>query len=439
MATYWDPTYGGGKPSMSYGPNTSSATPLDGFSFMTQRTPPAYANAGALDETFGSMLPRVAQGPQNAFNPAQLAALNAQGLQQLRANQSALNAGAGQSAAARGIAGPNFGTLFGGANNAANRGALAQGDLNARLKGLEMGNQQYQSFANAANQMGALGAQEADRQAQIWQQQLSTDLAQQLQDMMGSQAMQQIGGRGEQERLTSAQEFGQESQLSEQRTGEDIQRLTEQYKNNLGLAQYENLSNRDIMILDSWLKLGMDPATIMKIMESGGGEIRNQFDQRLEALAMMGQGTQLGMQEQFPIVGFNPETGGVGVQPGPFSSIPSMFPERATIANAADVPGNKSKNKTLEQYYDPSGNFPVSQKTGRPELEKHFQNYVQAGPETWDLPDWQNLVRATQDPRFEEAMNNLPRNTSMNEVLDLAISLGYDFGGFRWPPNQATA
>jgi len=107
-------------------------------------------------EGYQNMLPTVAAGPGSAFSPEQLSGMHGQAMNQLQANTQQAMAGGQMAQTARGAAGPDLATLLGGQTDAANRGALAQGDLQAQMQGLELGNQQYQAATQAMGQMGGL-------------------------------------------------------------------------------------------------------------------------------------------------------------------------------------------------------------------------------------------------------------------------------------------
>lgn len=105
-----------------------------------------------------SMLPRIQAGPGNAFNTQQLGDMHSMGLQQLQSADQQRNIGIANASAARGAGGPDVGALTSAGNRDANRGALAQGDLAAQTKGLELGLGQYSAFNSA---FGNVGSQQA--------------------------------------------------------------------------------------------------------------------------------------------------------------------------------------------------------------------------------------------------------------------------------------
>lgn len=105
-----------------------------------------------------SMLPRIQAGPGNAFSASDLSGLHTMGMQQLGAADQQRNIGIANASAARGAGGPDIGALTASGNADANRGALAQGDLNAKLQGLNLGLGQYSAFNSA---FGNVGQQQA--------------------------------------------------------------------------------------------------------------------------------------------------------------------------------------------------------------------------------------------------------------------------------------
>lgn len=105
-----------------------------------------------------SMLPRIQAGPGNAFSASDLSGLHTMGMQQLGAADQQRNIGIANASAARGAGGPDIGALTASGNADANRGALAQGDLNAKIQGLNLGLGQYSAFNSA---FGNVGQQQA--------------------------------------------------------------------------------------------------------------------------------------------------------------------------------------------------------------------------------------------------------------------------------------
>lgn len=105
-----------------------------------------------------AMLPRIQAGPGNAFSASDLSGLHTMGMQQLGAADQQRNIGIANASAARGAGGPDIGALTASGNADANRGALAQGDLNAKIQGLNLGLGQYSAFNSA---FGNVGQQQA--------------------------------------------------------------------------------------------------------------------------------------------------------------------------------------------------------------------------------------------------------------------------------------
>lgn len=174
---------------------------------------PIDPNANAYSGSLGAMMRgpnALAKGPQNAFNAQQLGAFHTQGLEQLQGQQGQMQAGLGAGQAARGIAGPSMASVYGVGNDAANRGALAKGQLESWLAGANLGNQQYQNQVSGFNAMGNLANAESQRQFQGWAQNQSTDLAKYLQDLTGQQQMEQIYGKGDVSSRLQAERYGQD-------------------------------------------------------------------------------------------------------------------------------------------------------------------------------------------------------------------------------------
>ena len=113
---------------------------------------------GKYDSAAGSIV----GGPGQAFNPAQLQGLYAQGMQALNQNNKATMAGLANSQASRGTAGMSMGSMMAG-RDAADRGALARGNLDAQLQGLNLGLSQYNSKLGAFNSVSGLADAEQAR------------------------------------------------------------------------------------------------------------------------------------------------------------------------------------------------------------------------------------------------------------------------------------
>lgn len=96
------------------------------------------------------------KGPQNAFSQADQQAMHAMGNWQLQnANQQSMR-GYAQANASRGVAGNSLGGLLGQSLGVQNAGALAQGDLAARMAGMQQGTQDYNARNSAASNLGGL-------------------------------------------------------------------------------------------------------------------------------------------------------------------------------------------------------------------------------------------------------------------------------------------
>jgi hypothetical protein len=152
------PNYDEPRPKRRLGPGSAEWTPNappGGFTPISSMNPNPWLGRQSA-EGYQAMLPSMAAGPGQAFSPEQLSGLHSQGMNQLQANTQQSMAGGQMAQNARGAAGPDLATLLGGQTDAANRGALAQGDLQAQLQGLELGNQQYQAQGQVFGQMGGL-------------------------------------------------------------------------------------------------------------------------------------------------------------------------------------------------------------------------------------------------------------------------------------------
>lgn len=108
----------------------------------------------SLADQLGSMTGTIAKGPQNAYTPDMMSKYRQQGLNNLQAQNQAANAGIGQASSARGVAGPNIGSLLASMNSAGNRGALANSAFDAELAGQQQGVSNYNSSVAG---YGALG------------------------------------------------------------------------------------------------------------------------------------------------------------------------------------------------------------------------------------------------------------------------------------------
>lgn len=117
---------------------------------------------GQFDTSSGSLL----GGPGQGLSRAELAGLSAQGANNVRQNQKNATAGAAMSAAGRGTVGVPMSMLLGPQAQAANRGALASADLDARMKGYDLGNQQYNAKSGVFSNIGSLANAEQNRNIQ---------------------------------------------------------------------------------------------------------------------------------------------------------------------------------------------------------------------------------------------------------------------------------
>lgn len=113
---------------------------------------PAQGLSGALQQVNS----RLKNGPQNAFSAADLQNMHAMAMNQLQTANQQSQAGIAGANANRGVAGNNVGGLLSQQLGVQQAGALAQGDLNERLQGLQQGVTQYNA-SNAAS--GTLGQQ----------------------------------------------------------------------------------------------------------------------------------------------------------------------------------------------------------------------------------------------------------------------------------------
>lgn len=117
---------------------------------------------GSFDTSSGSLM----GGPGQAFTPSQLSGLYAKGAQSTGQNQRNATAGAAMSAAGRGTVGLPMSMLLGPQAQAANRGALASADLDAQMKGLDVGNTQYANRSNTFSNLLSGANSEANRSLQ---------------------------------------------------------------------------------------------------------------------------------------------------------------------------------------------------------------------------------------------------------------------------------
>ena len=99
---------------------------------------------------------KFAMGPQNAFSDEQMRKFQTSGLRNLQAGNRAFNAGAGMSAAARGVAGPDLATMLGNQQSANTRDTLANMQWQAQQAGQKLGMDQYDQLLKA---LGIVGPQ----------------------------------------------------------------------------------------------------------------------------------------------------------------------------------------------------------------------------------------------------------------------------------------
>lgn len=170
---YWNPTNyapASGGSSSTYSGGSSGGGFYGGPFASTNKSPDKYNKYAEsyrnklnnqqkeLGAAQSAMLPRIQAGPGNAFSAQDLSGLHTMGLQQLQSADQQRNIGIANASAARGAGGPDIGALTASGNADANRGALAQGDLNAKVQGLNLGLGQYSAFNSA---FGNVGQQQA--------------------------------------------------------------------------------------------------------------------------------------------------------------------------------------------------------------------------------------------------------------------------------------
>lgn len=144
-------------------PNTWQADPnLQKISGAMMQMLGFNAGTGGFDTSAGSLM----GGPGQALSPAELAGLSGQAANNTRTQQQNATAGAAMSAAGRGTVGVPMSMLLGNQVNAANRGALASADLDARMKGYDLGTQQYAQKAGTFGNLLSSANSEANRNLQ---------------------------------------------------------------------------------------------------------------------------------------------------------------------------------------------------------------------------------------------------------------------------------
>lgn len=115
-----------------------------------------------FDTSSGSLL----GGPGQGLSKAELGGLYATGAGNLRQNQQNATQGASMAAAGRGTTGVPMSALMNPAAQSANRGALAQADLDARMKGYDLGTQQYAQRASTFGNLLSGANAESNRSLQ---------------------------------------------------------------------------------------------------------------------------------------------------------------------------------------------------------------------------------------------------------------------------------
>ena len=135
-------------------------------------------NASAAYNSASQRAGTMPAGPGSAFTPEMLEGMYQQGLQALTQDESGRQQGIAQSMAARGAAGPNVAAITAPGALAHQRGALAEGNLNAQVQGLNLGNAQYEAqtgrageISNAQNQQQALAQNASQFQQTLGNQQ----------------------------------------------------------------------------------------------------------------------------------------------------------------------------------------------------------------------------------------------------------------------------
>lgn len=140
-------------------------------------------NLSKLGGNVSAMANRLQNGPGQAFNPGQLASLYAMGMQNLGQQNRNFTAGLAGANAGRGTVGVNPSAMLHSQNASQNRAALAQGNLDAQMQGLNLGVNQYNASAGVLNTVGGLANQAANR---------SQDTIGQLGQLAGQQSAQNL-------------------------------------------------------------------------------------------------------------------------------------------------------------------------------------------------------------------------------------------------------
>lgn len=114
---------------------------------------------GGFDMSSGSLM----GGPGQGLGRSELMELYTLGKGNLARQRREMTAGAATASAGRGTVGIAPSLMFGPQAQAADRGALAAADLDARMKGYDLGTQQYNSRAQTFGNLGSLANSEANR------------------------------------------------------------------------------------------------------------------------------------------------------------------------------------------------------------------------------------------------------------------------------------
>ena len=138
---------------------------MAGLNLSTAFKPRTYSqNTFNIDDTLNSLTKNLQGGPQNAFSQGMMNDLAGQTLESQRLQDQDTIAGAQQAQTARGVAGPNLGSVYKTQMEAKNRGGLGNAMMNANLQGMQMGNQQFANTASAAGTLGGLESQQLARE-----------------------------------------------------------------------------------------------------------------------------------------------------------------------------------------------------------------------------------------------------------------------------------
>lgn len=351
-----------------------------------------------LSQFIGQQGGNLNSGPGNAFSPAMLAQMRQASVRDLSTANQQAQAGAANSAAARGLTGPNLSSIFGTQIDAANRAALANSDLNNQVQGLTLGNQQYANLTNAYNALAGANQAEANRAGS----ETSQDYLQQLQ---GNQ---------------------------------QIQQQVQDTLDKMGLAQQQNTQQNYSDTLKAMLQFMTDPAAFLKFVSGKEGNTAlHSAEQVLEAL--QGSIAQYGgdLSRAQPQVTFDANGNQVITPGGVESSTPITRDQVAAIANSINSPWGGSRPRSGPEYIgSQSLPSPISAFT-------NFQTFGQGDPNTWSSTDAVNLNNWFNDAKNQAAIqalqqqyhinkSNAPTPEYMNALLQAAQQAGIDFGGYQF-------